>query len=103
MVSIDKIEIKDTTIVNRQYTLISSNSACFTKVLRTYERVFSFLLMNHFGTYLYLRSSLVIMQNYFCLNDFRNEAFVRMIFLMNHFDTYTYIRISNLLGKSSYT
>ena len=43
MVSIDKIEIKDTTIVNRQYTLISSNSACFTKVLRTYERVFSFL------------------------------------------------------------
>ena len=43
MVSIDKIEIKDTTIVNRQYTLISSNSACFTKVLRTYERVFSFM------------------------------------------------------------
>ena len=28
---------------DRQYTLISSNSACFTKVLRTYERVFSFL------------------------------------------------------------
>ena len=43
MVSIDKIEIKDTTIVNRQYTLISSNSACFTKVLCTYKRVFSFL------------------------------------------------------------
>ena len=30
-------------IRDRQYTLISSNSACFTKVLRTYERVFSFL------------------------------------------------------------
>ena len=77
MVSIDKIEIKDTTIVNRQYTLISSNSACFTKVLRTYERVFSFLLMNHFGTYLYVRSSLVIMQNlmqnHFCL-IFTNSA-----------------------------
>ena len=29
---------------DRQYTLISSNSACFTKVLRTYEQVFLFLL-----------------------------------------------------------
>ena len=29
-------------------------------------------------------SSLVMMQNIFCLNNFRNEAFVRIIFLIRY-------------------